>query len=129
MSVSAHERAGIVATFRSVGPDAPTLCEGWTTKDLAAHLVLRERRLDATAGISFKPLANYTAKVQGQIAQNTPWGELLDQIASGPPLYSPFKLLDPLVNATEMFVHHEDVRRAQPDWTPRELEADTVAAG
>ena len=127
MSVSAHERAAIVATLRTVGPDAPTLCEGWTTKDLAAHLVLRERRLDATAGISFKPLANYTAKVQDQIAQNTPWDQLLDQIASGPPVYSPFKLLDPLVNATEMFVHHEDVRRAQPDWAPRALDADTLA--
>jgi uncharacterized protein (TIGR03085 family) len=128
MTVSQRERAALVATLRTVGPDAPTLCEGWTAKDLAAHLVLRERRLDATAGIAFKPLANYTAKVQEQIAQNTPWDKLLDQIASGPPLYSPFKLLDPLVNGTEMFVHHEDVRRAQPDWEPRELDAATLSA-
>ncbi len=128
MSVSARERAALVATLRTVGPDAPTLCEGWTAKDLAAHLVLRERRLDATAGIAFKPLAGYTAKVQDRIAASTPWDVLVDQIAAGPPLYSPFKLLDPLVNATEMFVHHEDVRRAQPDWTPRELDQDTLTA-
>jgi uncharacterized protein (TIGR03085 family) len=127
MSVAQRERAAIVETLRSVGPDAPTLCEGWTTKDLAAHLVLRERRLDATPGISFKPLAGYTAKVQDQIAASTDWDDLLDQIASGPPVYSPFKLLDPLVNATEMFVHHEDVRRAQADWAPRVLDAETLS--
>jgi uncharacterized protein (TIGR03085 family) len=128
MTVSQRERAALVATLKIVGPEAPTLCEGWTAKDLAAHLVLRERRLDATAGISFKPLAGYTAKVQDQISATTSWDDLLDMIASGPPLYSPFKLLDPLVNATEMFVHHEDVRRAQPDWEPRELDAATVSA-
>jgi len=128
MTVSQRERAALVATLRTVGPDAPTLCEGWTAKDLAAHLVLRERRLDATAGIAFKPLANYTAKVQDQIAQNTPWEELLDQIASGPPLYSPFKLLDPIANIGEMFIHHEDVRRAQTGWEPRRLDDTMVKA-
>lgn len=126
-SVAQRERAALVETLRAVGPDVPTLCEGWTARDLAAHLVLRERRLDATPGITFKPLAGYTAKVQDQIAAGTPWDELVEQVAAGPPLYSPFKLLDPLVNATEMFVHHEDVRRAQPDWVPRELDEATTA--
>jgi uncharacterized protein (TIGR03085 family) len=128
MTVSQRERAALVATLRVVGPDAPTLCEGWTAKDLAAHLVLRERRLDATPGIMFSPLASYTAKVQNQIASTTSWEDLVAMVAAGPPLYSPFKLLDPLVNATEMFVHHEDVRRAQPDWEPRELDAATLSA-
>jgi uncharacterized protein (TIGR03085 family) len=128
MSVSQRERAALVATFRAVGPDAPTLCEGWTTKDLAAHLVLRERRLDATPGIMLAPLAGYTARVQDQIVSSTSWEDLVDKVASGPPIYSPFKLLDPLVNATEMFVHHEDVRRAAPGWEPRELDAETESA-
>jgi uncharacterized protein (TIGR03085 family) len=128
MSVSQRERAALVETFRAVGPDAPTLCEGWTTKDLAAHLVLRERRLDATPGIMLAPLAGYTAKVQDQIVSSTSWEDLVDKVAAGPPIYSPFKLLDPLVNATEMFVHHEDVRRAAPGWEPRELDAETESA-
>jgi uncharacterized protein (TIGR03085 family) len=127
-SVSKRERAALVATLRVVGPDAPTLCAGWTARDLTAHLVLRERRLDATPGIMFAPLAGYTARVQDQIAEKTPWDDLVGMVAAGPPLYSPFKLLDPLVNATEMFVHHEDVRRAQPDWEPRELDAATRSA-
>ena len=37
------ERAGLADTLASVGPDAPTLCAGWTTTDLALHVVLRER--------------------------------------------------------------------------------------
>ncbi|CAN5525743.1 TIGR03085 family metal-binding protein [soil metagenome] len=128
MTVAKRERAALVETIRAAGPDAPTLCEGWTARDLAAHLVLRERRLDATPGIAFPPLAGYTAKVQDRIAASTPWDELVDKIAGGPPLYSPFKLLDPLVNVAEMFIHHEDVRRAQPGWEPRQLDSAMIAS-
>ena len=128
MSVAQRERAALVETLRAVGPDAPTLCEGWTTRDLAAHLVLRERRLDASAGITVPPLASYTARVQRQIADSTDWDDLVAKIAAGPPVYSPFKLLDPLVNVSEMFIHHEDVRRAGADWEPRVLDEGTVAA-
>lgn len=128
MSASQRERAALVETMRSVGPDAPTLCEGWTTRDLAAHLVVRERRLDAAPGILVPALASYTAKVQDQVAGSSDWGELLDKVASGPPTLSPFKLLDPLVNLNEMFIHHEDVRRAQPGWEPRVLDLDMVKA-
>ncbi len=128
MSAAQQERAALVETMRSVGPDAPTLCEGWTTRDLGAHLVIRERRLDAAPGIVVPALASYTAKVQKRVAESSDWTELLDKIASGPPTFSPFKLLDPLVNLNEMFIHHEDVRRAQPGWEPRTLDADTVKA-
>lgn len=128
MTVAKRERAALVETLRAVHADAPTLCEGWTARDLAAHLVLRERRLDATPGIALAPLQKYTAKVQDRIAESTPYPELVDKIAGGPPIYSPFVILDPLVNVTEMFVHHEDVRRAQPGWEPRQLDSATVAA-
>lgn len=126
MTAAQRERAALVETMRVVGPDAPTLCTGWTTRDLAAHLVVREGRLDAAPGIAIPFLAGYTEKVQRQTATSTDWEELLDRIASGPPLLSPFKLLDPVANMDEMFIHHEDVRRAQAPWEPRALEADTV---
>src|SRR5690349_11008507 len=45
------ERAALCDLLVTVGPDAPTLCEGWTTRDLAAHLAVRDRRPDAAAGI------------------------------------------------------------------------------
>ncbi|KUI46257.1 hypothetical protein AU198_18835 [Mycobacterium sp. GA-1199] len=127
MTAAQRERAALVETMREVGPDAPTLCGDWTTRDLAAHLVVRERRLDATPGIMIPALAGYTDKVQRQTAQ-TDWQELLDKVASGPPLYSPFKLLDPVANMGEMYIHHEDVRRAQSGWEPRPLDNSTISA-
>ena len=38
MSHARDERSALVASLRDAGPDAPTLCAGWTTRDLAAHL-------------------------------------------------------------------------------------------
>jgi uncharacterized protein (TIGR03085 family) len=128
MTTAQRERAALVETMRTVGPDAPTLCGDWTTRDLAAHLVVREGRLDTTPGIAVPLFAGYTEKVRSQVAQSTDWDALLEKIASGPPLYSPFKILDPVANMGEMFIHHEDVRRAQTSWEPRPLDDATVKA-
>jgi len=128
MTVAQRERAALVATFREVLPDAPTLCAGWDVRDLTAHLVVRERRLDAAPGIVISVFADYTERVQEQMAASTDWDVLLGQVASGPPLFSPFKLLDAIANVAEMFIHHEDVRRARPDWEPRPLDEQTVEA-
>src|SRR6201995_4732939 len=123
MTAAQRERSALVDTLRTVGPDAPTLCAGWTTRDLAAHLVVRERRLDATPGISIPFLAGYTAKVQNQTARASSGDALVEMVAPGPPIYSPFKLLDSVANLGEMFIHHEDVRRAIDGWQPRVLDA------
>lgn len=117
-----RERADLAELFRSVGPDAPTLSGSWTTRDLLAHLVLRERRLDAAPGIMVSALAGYTEKVQQGIAARG-YDDVLADFRAGPPLWSPFKLLDSLVNGMELFVHHEDVRRARDGWQPRLLPA------
>ncbi len=111
------------ALLEETGPQAPTLCEGWTTLDLAAHLVLREHRPDASIGILGGPLAGYTRRAQEAIASRTPFPELVTTIRNGPPLLSVFGLpgVDERANVIEYFVHHEDVRRAQPDWEPRDL--------
>ncbi|MGH3899887.1 MAG: TIGR03085 family metal-binding protein [Pseudonocardiaceae bacterium] len=118
--VATSERRELCDLMDQVGPDAPTLCEGWTTRDLAAHLVLRESRPDAAAGILLPPLAHYTARVQSSLAQR-PWSELVDLVRHGPARWSPFRLpgLRDKINAMEFFVHHEDVRRAATSWEPR----------
>ncbi len=123
MSYSREERGALCALLEKTGPDAPTLCEGWTTGDLAAHLVLRERRLDAAAGVAGGPLAGYTARVQQRLRSRIPFPDLVRIIRSGPPALSVMALpgMDERVNAVEFFVHHEDVRRAAPGWEPREL--------
>lgn len=126
MTAAQRERAALVDAMRAQGPDAPTLCAGWTTRDLAAHLYVREHRPDASAGIAVPAFAKYTEKVQNQAAESNDWEALLDKIAAGPPLFSPFKLLDPVANLAEMFIHCEDVRRAQPGWEPRTLDDATV---
>jgi uncharacterized protein (TIGR03085 family) len=128
MTAAQRERAALVETMRTVGPEAPTLCGDWTTRDLTAHLVVREGRLDATPGIAVPFLAGYTEKVRRQAAESTDWEVLLDKVASGPPLYSPFKIFDPVANMGEMFIHHEDVRRAQAGCEPRPLDDATVKA-
>jgi uncharacterized protein (TIGR03085 family) len=123
VSYSREERLALCALFDETGPDAPTLCEGWTTGDLAAHLVLRERRPDAAAGVAGGPLAGYTARVQQRLRQRIPFPELVRMIRSGPPHLSVMALpgMDERINAVEFFVHHEDVRRAADGWEPRAL--------
>ncbi len=111
------------ALLDKTGPDAATLCEGWTTGDLAAHLVLREHRPDAGLGILGGPMARYTKHVQQRMRAQTPFPKLVETIRTGPPRLSVYGLpgVDARLNFAEYFVHHEDVRRAQPDWKPREL--------
>ncbi|WP_040825516.1 TIGR03085 family metal-binding protein [Nocardia jiangxiensis] len=120
MSMAQDERRALVVAMTAAGPDAPTLCGTWRVQDLAAHLVVRERRPDAAPGIMIKSLAGYLDSVQAKAAQR-PFAELLEQIRTGPPWWSPLRPVDAVANLTEMFVHHEDVRRAEPGWEPREL--------
>ena len=90
--------------------------------------MVRERRPDALPGLLFGPLASHTARVQNQLTTSTKWEDLVDLFASGPPVLSLFKILDPVASIHEMFVHHEDLRRAQTGSEPRELDASTTAA-
>ncbi|MFC4119601.1 TIGR03085 family metal-binding protein [Nonomuraea zeae] len=124
MTHARDERSAICDLFDRLGPDAPTLCTGWTTYDLAAHLVLRERRPDAMGGIALKPLAGYTASVQNGLKARHPYPELVGLVRKPGGVYGVLSFLDNAVNTLEYFVHHEDVRRAQPSWEPRELAAD-----
>jgi uncharacterized protein (TIGR03085 family) len=120
---AARERQELAELLATVGPDAPTLCTGWRTADLVSHLVLREGRPDAAVGILAKPLAGWTRKVQESTRARIPYPELVERFRSGPPAWSPTRLgsVDEAANTVEFFVHLEDVRRATPDWKPREL--------
>lgn len=120
MSLAQRERRALVETMIEAGPAAPTLCGTWTVHDLAAHLVVRERRPDAALGILIGPLSGYLDAKQAQIAQRS-FAVLTEQIRTGPPWWSPLRPVDAMVNLTEMYIHHEDVRRAEPGWEPRQL--------
>jgi len=125
MDYARQERLALCDLLAELGPDQPTLCAGWQTADLAAHLVLRERRPDASIGILGGPLARYTHSVQSGMVARRPFPALVELIRTGPPRLSPLGLpgVDERANMVEFFVHHEDVRRAQPGWEPRKLDA------
>jgi len=123
------ERESFANTLVSVGPDAPTLCAEWNARDLAAHVILRERRLDAAVGIAVPFLNNYTESVRQSYLGNE-WLDLINQVRLGPPNWNPmgWTSLDNVVNLFEFFVHHEDVLRAAPNWEPRTLTTELSQA-
>lgn len=120
-SIAQRERQALASLLEQLGPNEPTLCAGWMTADLAAHLVIREHRLDAAIGIVFRPLAKWNAKVMAKSAPK--FARNIALLRSGAPVWSPFRWFDTQINTLEMLIHHEDVRRAQPGWVPRDLKA------
>ncbi|MGW2181992.1 TIGR03085 family metal-binding protein [Streptomyces sp. NPDC001732] len=118
-----RERLLLADLLEAAGPEAPTLCQGWTARDLAAHVVVRERRPDAAAGILVGVLKNRLERVQAEFTEK-PYEELIQLIRTGPPRFSPYavKQVDEAANTVEFYIHAEDVRRAQPDWSRRELD-------
>jgi uncharacterized protein (TIGR03085 family) len=124
--VSQSERAALADLLEQLGPDQPTCCEGWDTRDLVTHLVVRDRRPDAGPGaVLGGPFASWTQRVYDRTRSARAYGELVAELRSGPPRWFPtaWPAVDRVLNTAEMVIHHEDVRRAQPDWSPRELPA------
>jgi uncharacterized protein (TIGR03085 family) len=126
MTDFAHaEREGLSDTLLRVGPESPTLCQGWNAADLAAHLVIRDASPVAAAGILLKPLAGYTARRQQAVRDGNPYEQLVQKVRQGPPPWSPMRIgaLDEAANTVEFFVHHEDLRRGAGE-EPRRLDPD-----
>jgi uncharacterized protein (TIGR03085 family) len=122
--LSRTERAALADLLEQLGPDQPTCCEGWTTRHLAAHLVVRDRRADAMPGLALGgPLAAWSQRVESRTRTGREYDRLVEEVRSGPPAWAPtaWPALDRVLNSVEMVIHHEDVRRAQPGWSPREL--------
>lgn len=119
------ERATLCTLAGQLGPDAPTLCGDWTVRDLVAHLVVREGS-PAAIGVAVKPLAGWLeAAMDKRRAEE--FGSLVSRLRTGPPAYSLFAMpwLGERLNLLEFYIHHEDVRRAQPGWEPRSLSRET----
>jgi uncharacterized protein (TIGR03085 family) len=122
------ERAALADALAAAGPSAPTLCEGWNTSDLAAHVVVRDRRPDSAPGVMIKAFAGWTEKVRTGYRDGNPYPDLVGMVRSGPSVsLTMIPVIDEAINAIEFFVHTEDVRRARPDWSPRPLPDDLAA--
>jgi uncharacterized protein (TIGR03085 family) len=118
------ERAALCDLALQVGEDQPTLCEGWDVKDLVVHLLVREGS-PAALGIVVPAMEKLTDRASRRVGKRD-FTVLVEKLRKGPPLYSPYAVpkLDQMLNALEYFVHHEDIRRAQPNWAPRDLGDD-----
>ena len=120
MSLASDERTAICDEFTRLGPDRPTLCAGWTSRDLLAHLLVRERQPWVAPGLVIPALSPLVERATAGYAA-TPWSEMVEALRSGPPSWSPFRVgkVDEFANGAEFFVHHEDLRRGEPGWEPR----------
>jgi uncharacterized protein (TIGR03085 family) len=124
------ERLALCDLFDQLGPDQPTLCDGWTTHDLAIHLYVRESDPIAGPGIMIPALADTTARRMAHAKAKYSFTEMVDKVRTGPPTFSIYSFpgLGHNLNTTEYLVHHEDVRRAQAGFTVRELPAEQQQA-
>ena len=114
LPLDAQERLALCDLFEELGPDVPTLLEGWTGFDIAAHLVLRER--DPIAGpcmVLPGPFQWVADHRRVRLAEKREFGWLIGRIRSGPPPgFFRIGWVRSFPSLNEFFVHQEDVRRA-----------------
>lgn len=115
MGWASTEKKALVDTLRRADADASTLCTGWSTRRLLAHLVQREQDAVGSIGDAISRPKPGQEKNLGRLADgaSTPEGyaALVDRFVAGPPRWSPMSWASEQVNLVEYVVHHEDVRR------------------
>lgn len=124
LPLARRERHDLCDLALALGEDAPTLCGEWDVKQLVAHLLVRETRPWAAAGIIVSPLSGLTERSMERMARQD-FGVMVEKLRD--PGLTMYRLppAEVAFNTLEYFVHHEDIRRAQPGAAPRELgEAD-----
>ncbi|HZZ97627.1 MAG TPA: TIGR03085 family metal-binding protein [Jatrophihabitantaceae bacterium] len=123
------ERNDLVESLRLAGPGAPTLIPEWTTSQLAAHLLLRERSFAELAGrVPVQRMRDYAQRHLDAYAATHEYEQVIADFAAGPPIWSPLARprLREALNLLEYVIHNEDVRRAGQQWQPRAVPAKRV---
>lgn len=120
-SFARRERLALADLAERLGPDAPTLCGDWRTRELLAHLIVRESSPIGAPGIVLSPLSSLTERETARISTRD-YADLVERVRR-PALLSTatLPLFEGLANRVEHFVHHEDIRRARPGWASRVL--------
>lgn len=128
MGVALRERSALADTLDRTGPGVPTLCAGWDSAHLAAHLVLRERRPDLQLRTLLSRSSDPLTDALDDLATRTPWPQLVQAVRHVPRLH-PARIgaVDDRLNTIEFAIHHEDLRRTGSGWVPRDLPGDLVA--
>jgi len=116
-----RERAALCDLALVLGEDAPTLCGDWTAKDLVTHLLVRERSPLGVVAL-VPPLSGLVEREMARLARQD-FAVLVERLRGHGLTPMALPPVDKLFNTVEFFVHHEDLRRAQDGWEPRELDA------
>jgi uncharacterized protein (TIGR03085 family) len=125
VTIARLERQRLCDLMAERGPLAPTLCEGWTAADLAAHLYVRESKPWVAIGIVVPRLSALPERAMERVKGAIGFDGLVERIRSGPSVF--YRPVDAQVNGGEYFVHHEDLRRAGPDALPPREDAELDA--
>ncbi|OBH41486.1 TIGR03085 family metal-binding protein [Mycobacterium mantenii] len=129
LPLDAQERLALCDLFEVLGPAAPTLLDGWTAHDLAAHLVLRER--DVLAGpclVLSGPFQRFAERRRARLVRRKDFPWLVGRLRCGPPVgFFRIGWVRDMANLNEFFVHHEDARRAN-GYGPRFFSPEMDAA-
>lgn len=125
-SIHREERKALLATLEAVGQEAPTLCSGWTSRHIAAHIVSAERMgglppalllwpiewvLPVRLARRFRGPVGHVAQRELARADKRGWLWLQHRLEAGPPIGARLPWAQPLV-LLDQWVHHEDIRRA-----------------
>ena len=118
-SLARRERHALCDLAMKVGPEAPTLCEGWASADLVAHLYVREHKPLAALGLVVPQLSGRTDAAMRAVLSDG-YAALTAKLRD-PGRLTPFALppVERAANSLEYVVHHEDLRRGTDGWEPR----------
>lgn len=114
------ERRAFAETLAIVGPDAASLCGTWRAADVAAHVVSLDRfgglptfvgRTIVSRGLRLNDAAGRFADTNMKSTRRRGFDWALGQLRSSPPGLLLRRPVAP-IGLFEVFVHHEDVRRA-----------------
>ncbi|WP_019137292.1 TIGR03085 family metal-binding protein [Cellulomonas massiliensis] len=120
-------RRELVDALAAVPPDAPTLCEGWQARHLAAHVVLRQTSPAVGLGLLLPRVTSLADRRVEQLAatvtDDAAYRALVARVAKRPPAWHPTAWAGDAADSVELFVHTEDVRRGAGAADPRPLDA------
>ncbi|MFC7402477.1 maleylpyruvate isomerase family mycothiol-dependent enzyme [Citricoccus sp. GCM10030269] len=107
---TAASRDALVEALLAAGPGKPTLCDGWKSEHLAAHIVLRESS-PLVVGLVLRPLARTlerrTMALGDSASSPQAYQELVSRIAAGP---QPPKKLSQLSGVSRLQNHPRTAR-------------------
>ena len=132
MALARAEQADLAAFLRTLAPDqwdVPSLCAGWTVRDVVAHIASYDGVADREIGRRLvRSRLSPNGANAGGVAdfRDRPTDELVDLVATADGTRGLPATLAARVILTDTLIHHQDIRR--PLGLPREIPRDRLRA-